>query len=291
MLKKQIHSKESTDPAGKSLEMMSGTKIAWDKSKDQVWAELESKLVSTAKLEKRIFFTPLVKLALAASILILAGISLIMQLTVRNIAVPAGEHSTVFLPDKSQVELNALSSISYKPLMYKFTRHIKFEGEAFFIVQPGKKFEVVSSKGITRVLGTRFNIFSRGSEYSVTCISGKVEVLETIRQNNVKLNPGEMVVAGPDGELEVQSGINTANTISWIRNRFSFTSAPLELVFKEIERQYDITITFPVTMDEKYTGSFNRTNSVESILNLVCKPFNLTYTRKSANEYSISSIE
>jgi ferric-dicitrate binding protein FerR (iron transport regulator) len=184
--------------------------------------------------------------------------------------------------------MNAQSMISYKPLLWKLSRTVKFEGEAFFDVTKGKKFGVVSEKGKTVVLGTTFNVYTRSSEYQVTCISGKVKVTEPVGNRTVTLGPGEQAELINDGTLAIQSGIDTDRIISWLNNRLSFTSAPLRKVFEEIGRQYGVVISIPEDLENTYTGTFVKDSSIENVLNLVCRPFNLYFTPESDNEYSIT---
>ncbi len=41
----------------------------------------------------------------------------------------------------------------------------------------------------------------------------------------------------------------------------------------------------PENLENTYTGTFRRNTSIEQALNLVCKPFNLKFSRKSKDEY------
>ena len=123
-----------------------------------------------------------------------------------------------------------------------FSRKVSLEGEAFFEVNPGKKFEVTSKFGKTVVLGTSFNIYSRNSNYQVTCVTGKVRVIENTGKNEVVILRGQKAALNPQGILDVQTGINTEQTISWLENKLSFTSVPLQQVFEEIGRQYGVVI-------------------------------------------------
>jgi ferric-dicitrate binding protein FerR (iron transport regulator) len=158
-------------------------------------------------------------------------------------------------------------------------------------VQKGKKFEVVSDHGITNVLGTTFNVYARNSDYRVSCISGNVKVTGTRYNQVVFLNPGQQAIINPAGNLEVQSGIDKEQVLSWLDNKFSFTSVSLVKVFEEIERQYGVVIRIPEGMENIYTGTFRLDTSIEETLNLVCKPFNLTFTRNSKDEYIITRIQ
>lgn len=227
-------------------------------------------------------------IAMAAGIALLVGLSALIGFYTKTVVVPAGQHFEISLPDNSMVSLNAQSTISYKPLLWKFARAVKLEGEACFDVMKGKQFEIISAKGKTIVLGTTFNIYSRNSDYQVTCISGMVKVLEIMGTREVILNPGQQAAINADGALEVQSDINTELTLSWLNNKFSFTSVSLMKVFEEISRQYGVTIIVPPGLEYTYTGTFVRDSLIENVLNLVCRPFDLNFTRNSDNEYSIS---
>jgi len=267
--------------------MIAQTTIDWGKSREQIWAELEKKM-DTPQAVKVVILKPWIKVAIAAAFALLAGIAVFMQLYTKNIKIPAGQHSQVYLPDQSLVKLNAQSTLSYKPLLWRFSRKITFEGEAYFEVNPGRKFGVISGKGSTVVLGTKFNIYARNKEYQVTCVSGSVKVSETHGISEVILNPGQKASLGPIGTLEVQSEVNTPQTLSWLDNRFSFTSFPLPGVFEEISRQYDIVIRIPEGLDNTYTGTFNKDTAVENALHLICKPFDLTFARTSNDEYVVT---
>jgi transmembrane sensor len=273
------------------LETLSGTYIDWGKSKEQVWLEMEKKMEPLQPVRVRVMFAPWMKIAMAAVFTLIIGFAVFMQLYTKTVVVPAGQHSISYLPDGSSVQLNAQSSISYKPLLWVFSRNIRFEGEAFFEVEKGKKFQVISDNGKTDVLGTSFNVYSRNNDYKVTCITGNVRVTETKNSRAVILYPGEKATLNQQGILMVQSGLNAEEALSWIDNKLNFTSVPLRNVFEEIERQYGILIHFPENLDSLYTGTFSIKIPVEQTLSVVCKPFNLSYTLKSKDEYIITRNE
>ena len=284
--KKHINAKD--DLSKDALDMIARTSISWDENKEQIWARMEQKMETSKPAKTRVLSNPWLKVAVAAVFAILIGLPLFMRLYTKTISVPAGQHSSIYLPDNSQVNLNADSKISYKPLWYKFSRQIEFEGEAFFEVQPGKKFEVNSDQGKTVVLGTSFNVYSRNDGYNVTCVTGKVKVIEHANNSEVIIEPGQQAKLTTKGNLAIQKEINTGQTLLWIDNKFSFTSIPLSKVLDEIGRQYNVEISIPSGLDKKYTGTFNKVTSVETILQLVCKPFNLEYKQTSNNEYVIT---
>jgi len=282
------HIDKRSELSGNPLDLVTGTRIDWGKSKEQVWLELEKRIESSQPVRISVIESPWVKLAMAAAFALLVGISVLMQLYTKSLTVPAGQHSDILLPDHSRVRLNAQTTLSYKPLKWKFMRHVKLEGEAFFEVKPGKKFEVISDHGKTVALGTSFNIYSRNDDYQVTCVTGKVRVTETQGNEEIILLPGQKAGLNPLGTLEVQSNVNTSKTLSWLEDKLSFTSIPLQQVFEEIGRQYGVVIRIPENLEYTYTGTFSRHTSVEQTLNLVCKPFNLRFSLKSKDEYIIT---
>jgi transmembrane sensor len=270
------------------LEAVTRTHVGWEKSKEAIWAEMEKKVDASGPAKLRILIRPWMKIAAAAVLALLVGISIFMQVYTKSFIVPAGQHSSLILPDRSTVKLNAQTTITYKPLLWMFSRKVSLEGEAFFEVNPGKKFEVASKYCKTIVLGTSFNIYSRNSSYQVTCVTGKVRVIENTGKNEVVILHGQKAVLDPQGILDIQSGSPDEQSLSWIENKFSFTSVPLQQVFEEIGRQYGVIIIIPGDLENTYTGTFGRNMSIGQSLNLVCKPFNLKFSQQSKDEYIIT---
>lgn len=287
-MKKEVKHKESARFSEEVENMISSTYIHWAESKEEVWKELEKKIKTVPYDRKIFYFKPWIKIAIAAGIALLIGLSALVRFYTKTINVPMGQHAEIYLPDNSSINLNAQSTMSYKPLLWKFMRTVEFEGEAFFKVRKGKQFEVISGKKKTIVLGTSFNIYSRNSDYQVTCISGKVKVSGISGSNDVILNPGQQTGLSPEGNLVIQSDIDTVQILSWLYNKLSFTSVPLRRVFEEIERQYGVFINISEDIEFIYTGTFMKEGSVENVLTLVCRPFDLKITRKSDNEYYIT---
>jgi transmembrane sensor len=210
-----------------------------------------------------------------------------MRFYTNTVECPAGQHLAYVLPDGSSVQLNAESTLKYHPLWWSFSRSLKFEGEAFFEVTKGSKFEVFSDMGTTAVLGTSFNIFSREDEYKVTCFTGKVKVSSPVTSEQVIITPDYKAEISKNGSITVSKEQKPSSDISWINNMFNFNAQPLSIVFKEIERQYNIQIQSNIALDYYYTGYFSKDKPVEEVLALVCKPFGLTFVRLSDNSYKI----
>lgn len=283
-----IKHKTEPDISAESFEKITSARIQWDRTREHIWEEMEKKL-SVAKPPRVIAFSrPIGRLAIAATIAVLAGISAFMQIYSKTIQAEAGRHAVCNLPDGSQVQLNAESRLSYKPLLWRFTRKVSFEGEGFFEVVAGNKFNVVSELGTTTVLGTSFNVYSREKVYRVTCLTGQVKVSEHITNTMVVLKPGQKAALNQEGRLEVHFIDDAEQHISWLHDKFYFTAAPLPEVFEEIGRQYGVNIHLNDSLDNTYTGTFLRTLTVDDALRLVCRPFDLYFTQTSDDEYIVS---
>ncbi|MCK9399906.1 MAG: FecR family protein [Bacteroidales bacterium] len=260
--------------------------IIYEKSREEVWAALDERLTEKPASGIVIFNSYRLAFGIAAAILLLAGIFSLLRFYTTPISCPAGQHLSYTLPDGSTIEMNADSRMTFNPLWWQFARKLNFEGEGYFEVQKGKKFEVVSDFGRTVVLGTSFNIYSRESEYKVTCFTGKVKVI-SFTSDEAVLSPEYEARVDSDGNIIVWKDQNAGVSNSWINNMFVFTARPLIQVFNEIGRQYDVTIMFKTKLDYSYTGYFSKDRPVEEVLTLVCKPFGLTFARISEKEYDI----
>lgn len=262
--------------------------MSFSKSKDDVWKELSIKTAAPAKKVK-VIKLQWAKYAAVACIAILLGLTGFINLYTKTIYCPKGEHLSVLLPDQSEVDLNANSSISYKPYWWKVSRKVKFEGEAFFKITKGSKFEIASNYGKTYILGTSFNIYARGNQYKVTCYTGKVKVVSTLTSDKILLLPNDHAYVTKNGLLELRKCDNSEAKISWRNNLFFFTDTPIRTVFEEIELQYNINIVEKGKFSSTYTGNFDLGKSVDSTLYNVCMPMGLKFVKGPNNNYIITT--
>lgn len=269
-----------------SKAFFSGGKFNWEISKAEVWTNLTIRIDAKPKDRSLFLNIALSKWAVAASIVVLFSLGTLMRFYTIKIETTAGQHLVAQLPDQSKVNLNAQSKLTYYPLWWKINRLVKLEGEGFFEVEKGRKFTVRSAKGITRVVGTSFNIFAREDIYKVTCITGSVKVKSRLGFEAI-LKPNSKAEIQPNGRINVLSGIETFPEISWKKNIFVFTASPVLLVFKEIERQYGVNIATKIDENSLYTGNFNKNQHVEEILEYVCSALGLKYIHQTSGEYIV----
>ncbi len=198
----------------------------------------------------------------------------------------AGEKTTIELPDASTVVVNALSELSYSKSKWSDKREVELQGEAYFKVAKGAKFDVVTSEGTVSVVGTQFNVKQRGSYFEVECFEGIVKVTSP--------NATEQLTAGNRFRFSngtASLGKTTYQNPQWTKNVSSFERVPFSEVVAELERQYDITVQMESISDELlFTGGFVHDN-LDNALKSVSEPLNLGYQIASEKRVSIYSIK
>lgn len=244
----------------------------WSQSKEDIWAKSFANLEDTPKVMPR-YKRKLFVYSVAAAIALLLILPATAYFYTKELSTLRGERLSAVLPDGSTVELNAESSIAYKPFWWRLSRNVEMSGEVYFEVAKGKTFSVRSNHGIVEVLGTSFNVFDRNEDYSVTCLTGKVSV--NAQEQSAILFPG-MQMNYKDGTMRADSIGNPSQSIGWKDGWFSFTATPLAKVIDEVERQYNVQIVTPKDIDYLYTGHFSMDKNIEQVLQIIGQPFGLS---------------
>lgn len=214
------------------------------------------------------------KIISSIAAILVVGIALFTVLNQDNInsyTTELAQNETITLPDNSIVNLNELSHLEYNASKWSEKRSLNLEGEAFFDVEKGKRFDVVTSQGIVSVLGTEFNVLSRENEFKVSCYEGLV----TVNYNNKEV----IVPAGTEFSLKSGNTEKTKVTIAephWIKRMSVFENATLQDVFTELEKQYDIKVNYQRSHTIHFTGAFEH-NNLENALKSITNPLNLSF--------------
>ena len=278
----------SDSDAKKMMEFFPEIDLKYSVSKDEVWEKISRQISESQPGNRKVIkLNPLYKIAVAASLFLLLGVTGFLRYYSKTVYSPAGQHLTLCLPDSSIINLNAQSTIKYHPYWFSFSRKVTLEGEAFFKVISGNQFKVISRRGETTVVGTSFNIYSRNNDYNVTCFTGKVRVVSAEKNEKVLLNPSEQAFINKDGFLRIVQDANVKAVKSWRDNMFVFTGSSIVTVLQEIERQYNIKIIFKADPNLTYTGNFSKSISEKEVLDLVCTSLGLKFEARSGNEFLI----
>lgn len=212
--------------------------------------------------------------SLAAAVLVIAlTVYVFTNSTSSAYQADLAENKLVQLPDNSTARLNAGSKLTFDKASWKQQREVVLSGEAFFDVEEGVKFSVVTSQGSVSVLGTEFNVKDRVNFFEVSCFEGKV-LVQSLDQQLV-LSAGEAVRITGD-KVELQKAVGSGP--SWLEQRAVFKSVRFSEVLDELERQYDVSISGDLRYSKEYfSGSFSHIN-LETALQAVTIPLNLSYT-------------
>lgn len=263
-------------------------KIAWQKSSDEVWSEVSNQ-IQAPELNINSIYRRRWLMYAAAVLFLLIGVSVTMNYYTVSYSSNNEQLANIQLPDNSEVVLDMNGKIKLKPLLWWLNRTVELTGNAYFEVEKGSSFKVVSRNGFTEVLGTSFYVFSNDDTYEVICASGVVKVQASITEHSVILHPNQKASLQDDGQLEIQSDIPTKDLFKPQVETFIFTSTRLDDVFKRVGEYYNCTIYLNEIPEHFYTGSFDSNISIDDALKLICRPFNLSVERKEINTYIISN--
>lgn len=185
------------------------------------------------------------------------------------------ERSEITLPDNSLVKLNAESAVAYDQNNWEDYRYITLMGEGYFEVAPGSDFEVMTTTGKIKVIGTSFNVKDRIGYFEVTCFEGKVNVL--YEDNTYQLKPADQIRI-IDGQIENQK--ISSNSPEWMQGKSTFQKVPYSQVIEELERQYRVNIVaLDINQEALFTGSFTH-DDISLALETITLPFNVNFSVK-----------
>lgn len=191
------------------------------------------------------------------------------------IEVPLRTMKKIILPDSTVIVLNAGSILKYPETFTGNTREITLEGEAFFDVAPDprKPFIIHSGALNTTVLGTSFNItaYKHLAQLSVTVLTGKVAVTDTLSQQSVTLLPKQKVTFNPaTSALLTSAADKPENAMAWSEGRLVFEETLLPEVAVKLSNKYNVHITLmdKRLSDYRFNGEFE-TESLDDILKII----------------------
>jgi ferric-dicitrate binding protein FerR (iron transport regulator) len=190
------------------------------------------------------------------------------------------------LPDGSQITLNRQSTISY-PVKFHKDRSIHLKGEAFFKIAADKEnpFRVYTNGITITVLGTSFNVRSKGTATEIIVESGLVRVTDSL--HSIVVHPSEKVVIH-QGDPSLSTDQERSELYKYYRTKeFVCDNTPLWQLAESLEQAYDvhITITDPALRELKINTIF-RNESLDQILSVIQETFRIKI-RRTGNQVII----
>lgn len=223
---------------------------------------------------------------IAAILIVAIGVYFAFSnMNITTIQTLASEQTEFELPDASTVALNATSKIKFDKKKWATNRSLTLQGEAFFKVAKGSKFDVKTADGIISVLGTQFTVKQRTNYFEVQCFEGLVSVLHNNKTYKLSQGKTYRFVHG-----ETLLSTSDKKSPDWLRNITTFESVPMIEVLNELERQYAISIKSDkeINSNRIFTGGFVN-NNLEQALQSISVPLNLVFKKESDNKYKLSN--
>jgi len=252
-------------------------------SKAESFEKLESRLTKEVPVRKMSWVRPLMRLA-GAFVVGIGIYYLLFSNNLTHVETLASQKTTVELPDASTVTLNALTEISYHKSRWNSNREVHLDGEAYFKVAKGEVFDVITEEGTVTVVGTQFNVKQRANYFEVKCYEGivKVEAQNTTKE----------LLAGDTFRLygdDITFNSTSYQLPQWTKDVSDFKSVPFSEVIAELERQYNISVTYNTENATRlFSGGFVH-NNLDNALKSITEPLELTYTMESSTEVRLKT--
>ena len=198
---------------------------------------------------------------------------------------PYSEIKQINLPDGSFVTLNANSELQ---ILGKWKngedRNVHLTGEAYFDVsksptQGGTKFNVHTSNGIIKVLGTKFNVKDREDNFSIALDEGKIAFKSP--QAEFDLIPGEVILEDENDQIS-KSFQDTKTFSSWKSMEINLENLTLLEVANVLEEFHAVNVKFENDALKQRLLKSGRVDysNLEDFLNILQKAYNINFTQE-----------
>lgn len=206
----------------------------------------------------------------------------------------AHEIRQVVLPDSSLVTLAANSKLMYPARFSSGSRDVSMEGKLFFDVRPDKSkpFRIKTEEVYVKVLGTSFEVNNKtgNDTATVTVVTGKVSVDNAASKGTIVLPNQQVVLNKKTNNMELRQVTETDNYTQWLQYVISFDETVLTEAFEKLSRTFNTVIRLDASAikhKETFTGAFNRKESLEDILDIICISSGLQWKKAAGNVITI----
>lgn len=194
--------------------------------------------------------------------------------------------SSFELPDGTEISLNKNSKLSYSSSYGEQVREVSLDGEGFFTVTKDKEkaFVVDLNGSKISVLGTVFNVknYKKEDITMATLVEGSIR-FETPDQQIV-LKPDQQLVFNKSNNKIDMTNVSTDLVTAWKSHLIKYRSVPFREFLDMLKERYEVEIILSneALGDQKVTGSFDESLTVDQILDLMKK--NLVFRWKKQGE-------
>lgn len=199
--------------------------------------------------------------------------------------------SSFELPDGTEISLNKNSTLSYSSSYGEKIREVSLEGEGYFSVTKDKtKAFVVDLNGSRiSVLGTVFNVKNDSKENvtTATLVEGSIR-FETPEQQ-ILLKPDQQLVFNKSENKIGIENVSTDLITAWKSHLIKYKSISFKEFLDMLKDRYtvDIVLSNEILGEQKVTGSFDESLTVDQILDLMKKNLSFRW-KKEGDKYVIN---
>ncbi|WP_081675043.1 FecR family protein [Daejeonella oryzae] len=201
-----------------------------------------------------------------------------------------GQTQTLFLPDSSEVTLNGNSTLSYRKSGFgSGDRSVTLKGEAYFSVRHTKSdqkfFVKTANRSSVEVLGTEFNVFTRGEGTKVILNSGKIRFTPDEQKDNKDesfiMKPGDLIEYKSNTNMLIKKVVDPQVHSSWRTSRLIFDKTSLREIAQIINDTYGLHVKTqdPQLLNMKVSGSAP-TQNIDMLIKGLSEIFDLELIKK-----------
>lgn len=187
-----------------------------------------------------------------------------------TLTTPKGGQFQITLADGTKIWLNAASSLRYPTAFTEGTRKVEVTGEAYFEVAKNAAIPFIvqiNAQTAVEVLGTSFNINAYTNEASIntTLIEGAVKL--TVNEQSRTLSPGQQAQVNSQGKISLIEKADLDEALAWKHEIFYFRNADLQAVMRQLERWYDVEISYSGKIPaRRFQGEIQRNLNLSDVL-------------------------
>lgn len=208
------------------------------------------------------------------------------RLEYNTITTPRGGQYQVVLPDGTRVWLNAASSLQFPTSFTGKDRTVTLKGEAYFEVarQVAQPFYVrMPHDAVIEVLGTHFNVNAYEDEPAAraTLLEGGIRVRK--KDHVSVLKPGQEAVMDNVGDaIRVSDDADMDEAVAWKNGMFVFNSLPLESIMRQMERWYDVEVSYRGNVKGiSFNGQISRYSQASQMLDMLATTGEVHFTMEN----------
>ncbi len=212
-----------------------------------------------------------------------------------TVIIPNGYTYNIKFDDGTEAHINSGSYIEYpKSFSNRDKRVVSLTGEGYFKVAKSDKPFIVKANGLeVTVYGTEFNLnTNKENRVEVILVSGSVGVKGEGADNELLLEPNEMLVFNVNNGETCMHTINPEDYLGWMRGDFTCNNSSLFDLLDEISAFYGIEISKAQPMhDQLISISLSRQLGYKQLMEIMEPAFGIEFTHTEGMNYICRETE